>query len=63
MPPAPFGPGARDYLRLRLPVGRPGTLKVQTTDRYGRTVAEVFSNINLAMVDDVQAFAYQEYLG
>jgi len=60
----PYGAKARDYLRLRLPVGRPVTLKVQTTDRYGRTVAEVFSdiNINLALVEDGQAFAYRKYL-
>jgi hypothetical protein len=41
------------------------TLKVKTTDRYGRTVAEVVSdiNINLALVEDGQAFAYRQYLG
>jgi hypothetical protein len=35
-----------------------------TTDRYGRTVAEVISdiNINLVMVEDGQAFAYRRYL-
>jgi endonuclease YncB( thermonuclease family) len=59
----PYGSKARDYLRL--PVGRPVMLKVQTTDRYGRTVAEMFSdiNINLALVEDGQAFAYRKYLG
>jgi len=38
---------------------------VKTTDRYGRTVAEVISDINigLAMVEDGQAFAYRQYLG
>jgi endonuclease YncB( thermonuclease family) len=61
----PYGPQAREYLQQRLPIGRPVTLKVQTTDRYGRTVAEVFSDINigLAMVEDGQAFAYRKYLG
>jgi endonuclease YncB( thermonuclease family) len=41
------------------------TLKVQTIDRYRRTVAEMFSDINigLAMVEDGQAFAYRKYLG
>ena len=40
-------------------------LEVKTTDRYGRLVAEVISdiNINLAMVEDSQAFAYRQYLG
>jgi hypothetical protein len=40
-------------------------LEVKTTDRYGRSVAEVISdiNINLAMVEDSQAFAYRQYLG
>jgi endonuclease YncB( thermonuclease family) len=61
----PYGPKARGYLRLRLPVGRSVTLTVQTTDRCGRTVAEVFGdiNINLALVEDGQAFAYGKYLG
>jgi len=61
----PYGPKARDYLRLRLPIGRPVTLKMQTTDRYGRTVTEVFSdiNINLGLVEEGQAFAYRKYLG
>jgi hypothetical protein len=41
------------------------TLEVKTTDRYGRTVAEVISdiNLNLVMVEDGQAFAYRQYLG
>jgi endonuclease YncB( thermonuclease family) len=61
----PYGPKAREYLQSRLPIGRPVTLKVQTIDRYRRTVAEVFSDINigLAMVEDGQAFAYRKYLG
>ena len=62
---SPWGQQARSYLQRRLPIGRPVTLKVQTTDGYGRTVAEVFSdiNINLAMVEDGQSFAYRQYLG
>jgi endonuclease YncB( thermonuclease family) len=58
----PYGLKSREYLQSRLPIGRPVTLKVQTTDRYGRTVAEVFSDINigLAMVEDGQAFAYRK---
>jgi len=39
-------------------------LDKKTTDRYGRLVAEVFKdiNINLVLVEDVQGFAYRQYL-
>jgi endonuclease YncB( thermonuclease family) len=62
---SPYGRQARSYLQQRLPIGREVILDVKTTDRYGRTVAEVISdiNINLAMVEDGQAFAYRQYLG
>ncbi len=62
---SPHGQQARSYLQQRLPVGREVRLEVKTTDRYGRSVAEVISdiNINLAMVEDGQAFAYRQYLG
>ncbi len=62
---SPWGQQARRYLQQRLPIGREVSLEVKTTDRYGRTVAEVISeiNINLAMVEDGQAFAYRQYLG
>ena len=61
---SPHGQQARSYLQQRLPVGREVRLEVKTTDRYGRSVAEVISeiNINLAMVEDGQAFAYRQYL-
>ena len=57
---SPWGLQARRYLQQRLPIGREVTLDVKTTDRYGRTVAEVISeiNINLALVEDGYAFAY-----
>lgn len=60
----PYGAQARRYLQNRLPLNRKIALDVKTIDRYGRTVAEVFSgvNINLAMVEDGQAFAYRRYL-
>ncbi len=60
----PWGERARQYLRLRLPPGRTVTIHPQTIDRYGRTVAEVISdsNINLALVEDGEAFAYRPYL-
>ena len=62
---SPWGQQARHDLQQRLPIGREVSLEVNTTDRYGRTVAEVFSgvNINLALVEDGQAFAYRQYLG
>ncbi|MEB3332742.1 MAG: thermonuclease family protein [Synechococcaceae cyanobacterium] len=61
----PWGQQARTHLQQRLPIGREVILDVKTTDRYGRTVAEVISdiNINLALVEDGQAFAYRQYLG
>jgi endonuclease YncB( thermonuclease family) len=60
----PHGQRARDYLQMRLPVGSPVHLDVKTTDRYGRTVAEVMGQINigLALVEDGQAFADRQYL-
>lgn len=60
----PHGQRARAYLRMRLPIGSRVRLAVKTTDRYGRTVAEVVGDINigLAMVEDGQAFAYRQYL-
>ena len=62
---SPYGQQARAYLQQRLPIGREVSLGVKTIDRYGRTVAEVISeiNINLVMVEDGQAFAYRQYLG
>ena len=41
----PHGQRAREYVRMRLPVGSAVHLDVKTTDRYGRTVAEVISHI------------------
>jgi endonuclease YncB( thermonuclease family) len=60
----PYGARSRTYLLSRLPRGRQVTVHPTTTDRYGRTVAEVISeiNINLVMVEDGQAFAYRKYL-
>ncbi|WP_255441504.1 MULTISPECIES: thermonuclease family protein [unclassified Synechococcus] len=62
---APFGASARSYLQKRLRVGSTVTLKPQAVDRYGRTVAEVIGevNINRALVENGQAFAYRKYLG
>jgi endonuclease YncB( thermonuclease family) len=62
---APDGANARRYLQTRLRLGSSVTLKAQTVDRFGRTVAEVISgvNLNLALVEDGMAFAYRRYLG
>jgi endonuclease YncB( thermonuclease family) len=61
---SPYGQQSRAYLQQRLPRGRQVNILPHTTDRYGRTVAEVISdiNINLVMVEDGQAFAYRRYL-
>jgi micrococcal nuclease len=61
----PWGQQARQQLQALAPVGSSVTLKVHTIDRYGRTVAEVYTggrNINLAMVSAGQAMAYRQYL-
>ncbi|WP_255090316.1 MULTISPECIES: thermonuclease family protein [unclassified Synechococcus] len=62
---APDGANARSYLQSRLRLGSSVTLRPQSVDRFGRTVAEVISgvNINLALVEDGMAFAYRKYLG
>jgi hypothetical protein len=56
----------RQRLQELAPVGSVVSLRPQTIDKYGRTVAEVFrggQNVNLAMVSSGQAFAYRKYLG
>jgi endonuclease YncB( thermonuclease family) len=60
----PYGAASRQRLQLA-PVGSVVTLRPQTIDKYGRTVAEVFrngQNVNLAMVASGQVFAYRKYL-
>jgi endonuclease YncB( thermonuclease family) len=60
----PWGQQSRAYLIQRLPRGREVSIEPHSTDRYGRTVAEVISesNIGLGMVEAGQAFAYRRYL-
>jgi endonuclease YncB( thermonuclease family) len=61
----PYGASSRQQLQQLAPIGSAVTLRPQTIDKYGRTVAEVFRNgqsINLAMVSSGQAFAYRKYL-
>lgn len=62
---SPYGIDARQQLQRLAPIGSEVALRVQTQDRYGRTVAEVFrggQSVNLAMVSSGQAFAYRQYL-
>mgnify|MGYP003333552179 FL=1 len=61
---APWGTMARNYLESRLPPGREVQLRPVDRDRYGRTVAEVISEINigLALVEDGQAFVERRHL-
>lgn len=62
----PYGSAATQALKALAPVGSNVSLRVQTTDRYGRSVAELITpggnNINLAMVRKGHAFAYRKYL-
>ena len=57
--PCPYGQQSRSDLQTRLAKGWEVTILPRTTDRCGRTVAEVISdiNINLVLVEDGQAFA------
>jgi endonuclease YncB( thermonuclease family) len=45
-------------------VGSTVRLDEKNTDRYDRLVAEVFNgiNINLALVEDGQAFVFRQYM-
>ena len=60
----PWGMRSRAYLQQRLPRGRQVHVLPHSRDRFGRSVAEVISdiNINLVMVEDGQAFAYRQFL-
>lgn len=59
-----FGTAAKDKLSS-LVYGKVVSLKVQDTDKYNRTVAEVFvgsTNVNKEMVHGGYAWAYRQYL-
>jgi len=61
----PYGDASRQRLQQLAPVGAVVTLRLQTIDKYGRTVAEVVrdgGSVNLAMVSSGAAFAYRKYL-
>ena len=59
----PYGMASRNQLKALLPLGSTVSLRVQAVDRYGRSVAEVIGKgpINLAMVQNGQAFVYRQY--
>ena len=63
---APYGQQARAALQQILQIGSTVTLKTLTKARYGRTVAEVFTqngaNAGLTLVQQGHAFAYRQYL-
>jgi endonuclease YncB( thermonuclease family) len=63
----PGGARAKAALQALVPPGSSVSLKVQTTDRYGRTVAEVFRQsdpqpVNQTLVRQGDAFVYGRYL-
>lgn len=62
----PWGERSKYRLGQFLPAGQSVRLRKINTDRYGRTVAEVFKDdrsINLQMVREGYAVVYQQYLG
>lgn len=61
----PYGQAASNRLKQLLPVGQAVTLRIADTDRYGRSVAKVYTgstSINLALVQEGQAVVYRQYL-
>jgi len=55
----PYGMEARRALQGLLPIGSKVTLRTKATDRYGRSVAEIFkgsTNINQSLVGSGSAF-------
>ena len=61
----PWGGMSTALLKQLMPVGSEVSLRVQTTDRYGRTVAELLNrrgNVNQLMDKLGQALAYWSYL-
>jgi len=62
---SPYGMEARKALQGLLPIGSQVTLRTKTTDRYGRSVAEVLkgsTNINQSLVGSGNAFVYWQYI-
>jgi len=62
---APHGSRARQQLQALAPVGSSVELRIKTTDRYGRSVAELSRNgrdLNQALVASGAAFVYWQYI-
>jgi endonuclease YncB( thermonuclease family) len=62
---APHGGSARTQLQALAPVGSAVELRVKTSDRYGRAVAELSRNgrnLNQALVASGAAFVYWQYI-
>lgn len=61
----PWGAKSTALLKQLTPVGSEVTLRVQITDRYGRTVVKILNrrgNVNQLMVGAGQVFAYRRFL-
>lgn len=61
----PYGIEARRTLQDLLPIGSSVTLRTKTTDRYGRSIAEILkgsTNINQSLVRSGNAFVYWQYI-
>jgi micrococcal nuclease len=59
------GKEATNYLKQLIPTGTTVGLRTVTTDRYGRTIGEIYRNgdsVNLKMVKQGQAVVYRQYL-
>jgi micrococcal nuclease len=62
----PYGAQAANRLQTLLPTGTLVEMRVVDTDRYGRTVAEIFKDqqsVGLQLVAEGYAVVYQDYLG
>ncbi|MFM5888344.1 MAG: thermonuclease family protein [Dolichospermum sp.] len=61
----PWGKQSADRLKQLLPVGQSIKLRTVATDKYKRTVGEIYignTSINLTIVQEGQAVVYKEYL-
>ena len=61
----PYGARSRNFLKELIPLGTKVSLHIQATDRYGRSIAEVYAgkkNINQLMIMQGHGFVYRQYL-
>jgi micrococcal nuclease len=62
---SPFGKQSRDRLQSVLPIGQVVNLRKIDTDKYGRTVAEIYvgeQSVNLGLVNSGDAVVYRQFL-